>query len=142
MELKVRRLEPPEAALAASVVRTFAAKEVSVADLKKFLSNPANYLIVAEMDGELAGFLLAHALERLKEASRKMFIYEIEVKASCRRQGVGTALIRYVRGIVRREGMMSAFVFTNYSNDGAVKFYQSTGAKVAKGDDLLFVYDG
>ena len=142
MSLKVKRLESRDTPLAAQVVKTFAAKDVSLEYMKRFLSNPANYLIVAEAEGNLAGFLLAYALERMKEDSHKMFIYEIEVVEGFRRKGVGTALINSVLGIVRREKMMSAFVFTNHSNKGAVEFYKSTGAEIENGDDLLFAYEG
>lgn len=144
MEVKVKRLEATDALQAVSVVRVFYAKEVSPQHMERFLSNPANYLIVAEADGNShpawAGFLLAYALERLKEDALKMFIYDIEVAEQYRRQGVGTALIGHVRRIVKQEEMVSAFVFTNYSNEGAVGFYKSSGAKIVNGDDLLFVY--
>lgn len=140
--MKVSRVEAQDAPLAVAVVKTFAAKDVSRQHMERFLTNPANYLIVAHVEDNLAGFLLAYALERLKEDSHKMFIYEIEVAEGYRRKGVGTALVRYVRDIVRREKMLSAFVFTNYSNEGAVEFYKSTGAEVENGDDLLFVYEG
>ena len=141
MQLNVRRLEQGDAALAVDLVKSFAAKDVSLAYVERFLSNPLNYLIVAQVDREVAGFLLAHALQRLKQASYKMFIYEIDVAEKHRRKGVGTALIEYVREIVRKEEMLNAFVFTSYSNQGAVEFYKSTGGKMENGDDLMFVYD-
>lgn len=128
--------------MAARVVKAFAAKDVSVEYLERFLSNPINYLIVAEANDEAVGFLLAYALERLKEDSHKMFIYEIEVAEGYRRKGIGTALISYVRSVVKREKMISAFVFTNHSNEAAVEFYKRTGAGIVNGDDLLFVYPG
>jgi aminoglycoside 3-N-acetyltransferase I len=142
MRLEVKRLEPQHASLAADVVRCFAAKDVSLEYLGRFLANPANYLIVAHVESEPVGFLLAYALERLKEESHKMFIYEIEVAEGYRRKGIGTALIGYVRDIVKRKKMANAFVFTNHSNEDAVAFYKSTGAEVEGGDDLLFVYEG
>lgn len=140
MKFTVRRLESKDAAIAVELVKTFASKNVSLEYLQKFLSNPANYLIVAEVENKLAGFLLAHRLERLKQDSFKLFIYEIDVDEKFRRKGIGTALIEFAKNIVRREKMMNAFVFTNYSNKGAVEFYKSTGAKIENGDDLMFVY--
>ena len=140
MEFKVRRFESKDAARGVELVKSFAAKNVSLEYLRKFLSNPANYLIVAEAGNELAGFLLGYRLERLKEESFKFFIYEIDVDKNFRRRGVGTALIEYAKNIVRAEKMISAFVLTNYSNEGAVEFYKSTGAKIENGDDLMFVY--
>jgi ribosomal protein S18 acetylase RimI-like enzyme len=139
MKLKVRRLELTDAPLA-RVVKSFAAQEVSLEHMRGFLSNPANYLIVAEAGGEPAGFLLAYALERLKEDARKMFIYELDVAEGFRRKGVGRALINHVRDILKEEKMLSAFVFTNYSNEGAVEFYKNTGGKIVNGHDLLFTY--
>ena len=142
MQLKVRRLETKDAALAVGMVKSFAAKDVSLDYLERFLSNPLNYLIVAEVDDDdLAGFVLAHALQRLKQDSYKMFIYEIDVAEKHRRKGVGTALISYVRQTVKKEKMLNAFVFTSYSNKGAVDFYKSTGGKIENGDDLMFVYE-
>lgn len=140
MEFSVRRLESKDAAIGVELVESFAAKNVSSEYLQNFLSNPANYLIVAEVGNKLAGFLLAHRLERLKEESFKLFIYEIDVDENFRRRGIGTALIEYAKYIVKQEKMISAFVFTNHSNEGAIKLYKSTGAKIETGDDLLFVY--
>ena len=140
MKLSVRRFEPNDAAIAAGLVKSFAAKDVTSEYLQKFLSNPANYLIVAEFGNELAGFLLAYRLERLKEEAFKFFIYEIDVIEKFQRRGVGTALIEYAKNIVRAGNMINAFVLTNHSNRGAVEFYKSTGAKIENGDDLMFVY--
>jgi ribosomal protein S18 acetylase RimI-like enzyme len=140
MEFTVRRFESKDAARCVELVKSFAAKEVSPAYLRRFLSNPANYLIVAEAGNELAGFLLGYRLERLKEESFKFFIYEIDVDKNFQRRGVGTALINYTKGIVRQEKMINAFVFTSYSNEGAVEFYKSTGGEIKNGDDLMFVY--
>jgi aminoglycoside 3-N-acetyltransferase I len=140
MELRVRKFESKDAARGVELVESFAAKNVSIEYLQKFLSNPANYLIVAEAGNELAGFLLGYRLERLKEESFKFFIYEIDVDKNFQRRGVGTALIEYAKNIVRAEKMINAFVLTNYSNEGAVEFYRSTGAKIENGDDLMFVY--
>jgi ribosomal protein S18 acetylase RimI-like enzyme len=140
IKFSVRRLESKDAASAAELVKAFAAKDVSLKYLQKFLSNPANYLIVAEAENKVAGFLLAYRLERLKEESFKLFIYEIDISENFRRQGIGTALVEYARNVVREENMINAFVFTNYSNQGAVEFYKSTGGEIENGDDLMFVY--
>lgn len=141
MQLKISKLEPENAATAVKLVKSFAARDVSLEYMQEFLSNPRNYLIVAELDGELAGFLLAHALQRLKQVSHKMFIYEVDVAENHRRRGVGTALIAHLRQIVKQEKMMNAFVFTSYSNEGAVEFYKRTGGKIKNGDDVMFVYE-
>lgn len=88
MEFSIRRLESKDAAIGVELVESFAAKNVSAEYLRKFLSNPANYLIVAEAENKPAGFLLALRLERLKDESFKLFIYEIDVDEQFRRKGI------------------------------------------------------
>jgi ribosomal protein S18 acetylase RimI-like enzyme len=141
MNINVKRFDIQDAPFAVQLVKSFASKDVSRAYMETFFGNPANYLIVAEVGGKSAGFLLAHALQRLKEDARKMFIYEIDVAEEFQRQGVGTRLIEYVVDVVTSERMLNAFVFTNQSNKGAVEFYKSTGGKIINGDDLMFVYE-
>jgi ribosomal protein S18 acetylase RimI-like enzyme len=142
MELRIKRLESQDVHIAIKVVKSFAAKDASFQHMQRFLSNPTNYLIVAQANDNVVGFLLAYALDRLKEDSHKMFIYEIEVTESHRRKGIGAALISYVRGIVKQEKLVSPFAFTSYSNEGAVEFYKSDEGEIENGDDLLFVYVG
>lgn len=140
MELTVKRITGSNASAAVQLVKTFAGKEISIRYMVSFLHNPANYLIMADLDGVAVGFLLAYALERLKEDARMLFIYEIEVAAGQRRKGIGTALIEAIRDIAVREEVAHAFVITNYSNVGAVAFYQHTGGEMVDGDDALFRY--
>jgi ribosomal protein S18 acetylase RimI-like enzyme len=137
--LKIRQLRPADAPVAASLVRQFRGDQIAVPYLERLLQNPANFLIVAETDGALLGFLFAHCIDRLHREETHYFIYELEVAPNRRRQGIGTALVRYLRNVAEREGV-EAFVLTNHSNRAAVSFYQATGARIENGDDLLFVY--
>ena len=140
MGVTVRRLSAKDAPVAAQVVKSNSSKVVPSGYMVRLLGNPANFLLVADHNSEVAGFLLAYTLERLKEAVRMVFIYEIEVANCYRRIGIGTALIEEIRDIAAREGMVHAFVITNYSNAGAVAFYRHTGAKIENGDDVIFRY--
>lgn len=136
----VLRYETADAAKAVGLVKRCHKTDVTVARMERFLANAANYLLVAEVDGEPAGFLLAYSIDRLDEDAAAMFVYEIAVAQEHQRKGLGTALISTIRGIAKRERMIETFVFTNYSNEGAVRFYKSTGGIIENGDDLLFVY--
>jgi ribosomal protein S18 acetylase RimI-like enzyme len=57
-----------------------------------------------------------------------------------RRQGVGAALLSFMRTLAEQQGMREVFVFTTRSNRAAVEFYTATGGLAENGDDLLFVY--
>ncbi len=140
MGLTVTRIMGSDASAAVRLVNTFARKEISIRYMVRFLHNPANYLLMADLDGVAVGFLLAYALERLKEEERMLFIYEIEVTADQRRERIGTALFEAVRDIAVREGVECAFVITHSSNVGAVAFYKHTGGERVDGDDVVFRY--
>lgn len=138
----VRRLAPGEETTAKRVVERFMEREVAVEHLETFLADPKHHLFVAEREGAVAGFLLAYGLDRLDGQGPMLFLYEIEVAAEHRRQGIGSDLLAAALEIVKREGWKETFVLTERSNAGAVAFYESTGGRMAGGDDLLFVYEG
>lgn len=139
MEFAIRRLTGTDAPVAQKLVCQFHDRELSVRHLEKTLADPVNYLVIAEVNDRLAGFLFAHRIDHLSRAGSQIFIYEIEVEPEFRRKGIGTALIDFILDVAQRDGI-EAFVFTNHSNKGAVEFYKSTGGVVENGDDLLFVY--
>ena len=137
---KIRRLESNNANTGVALVEQFHSSDVSLERIERLLSNEANYLIVAEIEDNLAGFIWAHRLERLDRNPFVIFLYEIEVAADYRRKGIGTALIDFIRELSNEERPTEMFLFTNHSNAAAVEFYKSTGAKIENGDDLLFIY--
>ena len=140
--MRIRRLGGGDADLAVATMREFKGRSVSTAEAEAFLGDSRHYLIVADDLGEPAGFLLAYRLNRIDRPSAKLFIYELEVAERCRRRQIATSIVKIVNEIASRERMMSIFVLTNRSNEAAVAFYKSTGARIANGDDLMFVYEG
>ncbi len=139
IKMKIRRLTHNDADTATALVKQFHSSNVTLERVEKLLLNEANYLIVAEVEDSLAGFVWAYRLERLHRNPFVIFLYEIEVAADYRRKGIGTALINFIREL-SPERPTEMFLFTNHSNAAAVEFYKSTGAKIENGDDLLFVY--
>ena len=138
--MKIKRLGPEDVELAAAVVKRFKRQDVTPEYLDHFLSNPRHLVFVAEIGGKPEGFLLAYRLERLDGLPPKIFVYEVDVVEESRRRGIGTQLMDAVRELIREEELNSAFVLTNYENEGAVAFYESTGGKVLHGDEVMFVY--
>ena len=100
MNTQVRRVGPEEAALARAVASVFKSAAITTEHAAEFLSSPANYLIVAEADGNLAGFALAYRLERLDRPAAQLLVYEVGVAPDLRRRGIGAGLMAFVRQIV------------------------------------------
>ena len=109
--IAIERLRPGDAARAEKVVRTFKSDSRAETALEAFLRNPANYLLVAEQEGEAIGFLLAYRLERADREASQMFVYEVEVAPAWRGRRLASALMEKIKDLARVEGMFEAFVF-------------------------------
>ena len=140
MNVQIRRLDRQEAGLAEEVVRWFKGSSRSPGSMRGFLGNPANYLLIAEAEGEVGGFLMAYRLERADREASQMFVYELGVAAPLRGQGLATALIEGITALARAEGMFEAFVLTSQGNDPARRLYARTGGVVEDDSAVLFVY--
>jgi ribosomal protein S18 acetylase RimI-like enzyme len=138
----IRRLKPGDEMRAGEVAATFKAAQCPLPRARRFLANPANYLIVAESAGELAGFALAYRLQRLDRAAAQLFVYEVGVTPQHRHGGIGASLMAYVRNVVAEESLIEAFVLTDQGNDAAMHLYRSTGGQVEGAGSVLFVYPG
>ena len=142
MDISVRRLGEGDEAVACEVARTFKNAVIGTDLAASILANPANYLVVAEANREIAGFLLAYHLDRIDRPAGQLFIYEVAVGPDHQRRGVGKALMGFATAVVESEGLMEAFVFTNRDNAAARALYQRTGARAEDDHGVLFVYPG
>lgn len=138
----IRRYRQNDADPARNLVKFFKHQDISCDYIKSFLTNPANYLIVAEVDEEPVGFLLGYANQRIETASNRVYIHEIAVTPAYRRQGIGIGLVEYIRQEMEKDGIKKCFLITQRSNRGAVKFYTSIGFQIPNEDDVVFVSPG
>jgi aminoglycoside 3-N-acetyltransferase I len=75
-----------------------------------WLANPNHVALVAEGAGEALGALAAYVLPKFEQARAEIYIYDLAVLESARRQGVATALIDHLRAIAREVGAWTIFV--------------------------------
>ena len=134
----VRRLQAGDEAVAREAVARFKNSYPTVDHTRRFLGNVNHYFYVAEVDGELAGFLLAYKMERCDGERAMMFLYEIEVLSRHRRQGVGRALVEAVKEECERRGFLKMFVLTEESNEPAQRLYLASGGTLEQKGALLF----
>ena len=138
-DLTIRKLGSRDATLARDVVRRFHECRVSDTHLRQTLADEHNLLLVAEVAGELVGFVWAHWLDRLRLERRQLFVYEIEVAPEFRRRGIGTRLMQSVFAEAAAAGS-ETFLLTERSNEAALAFYRRLGAMTEHGDSVLFRY--
>jgi GNAT superfamily N-acetyltransferase len=135
MALTVRRLglgdEPVLAVLAEEAPefdlagRTSTERPLSADDAAAYLADPAVLHWVAEDAGRVVGELLCHRLRLPSGEGQELLLYSIGVRASERRRGVGTALVRAMLGWMERAGVPEAWVLAD--NPGAEAFYAACG---------------
>ena len=141
--MRIRRLGPPDAALAVGALRSL--KETARDDLgdevlRRFLARPENVLLVADEGTTPAGYLVAYFLDRVDRPESMACLYEIGVSAEHRRRGIGRALIEELQRICREARVMKVWVVASRSNEAAMRLYAGTGAREAGVDDVVFVY--
>lgn len=76
----------------------------------RWLANPDHIALLAERNGTPVGALTAYVLPKFEQARSEIYIYDLAVLASARRQGVASALINHLRAIARDIGAKTIFV--------------------------------
>ena len=94
-------------------------------ELRLFITSPRGLTVVAEEDGEIAGFLVA-SLEKNKLAH----IITIDVRAESRGCGVGQALMHETERRFKEKHAVAIALEVAVDNSPAVKFYTKLGYTV------------
>lgn len=97
--------------------------------MAKMLTNPLFIPLVA-MDGEkMVGAITAYELPKLEQQRSELYIYDLAVVESHRRQGVATGLIELTQKIATEVGAWVVFVQADYVDEPAVKLYEKLGIR-------------
>ncbi len=104
-------------------------------ELRDFLyviwKNPQQEIVVAELEGKVCGFAVLNHIN--KPENPFMFerdfldIDEFGVDASCRRQGIASAMIRFIREFAREKGFRRIELNMWEFNRSALAFYEAAG---------------
>jgi len=142
----VRRLKPEDSQLAERAinilkpVRERDYKDVTTDWTRDFLGEEKNILIVALKERSPVGFVLAYLLDRVDRNQTMMLLYEIMVSDRHRGRGCGRKMINELKKIGCDLNVLEIWVLTDKSNSAAIGLFESTGARRAGDDDVMFVY--
>jgi GNAT superfamily N-acetyltransferase len=139
--LKIRPATPADAATIASLVRELADYEKllheakgTAADFERELEspNPVISVLIAEWNGEPAGFALYFFNFSTFVARPGLYLEDLFVRPALRSHGIGRALLRELAKIARTRdcGRMEWAVLD--WNEPALRFYQTLGARQMK----------
>lgn len=97
--------------------------------LTSLLADPAFIVLVSEKDGEVAGGLAAYLLRKFEQKRSEIYIYDLGVLESERRQGIATALIEALKREARRLGDCVIFVQADRDDPPAIALYSKLGSR-------------
>ena len=109
-----------------------------VRDRLRLLEDPERTLLVADVKGCLAGFIDVH-VQRVVEADPYAEVGGLVVKAECRGEGLGAALLAADAEWSRGRGLAVMWIRANLAREGVHDFYPAVGCRRVK-DQRVYEY--
>ena len=137
----IRQLGPADTALMDAVSTIFGAafadpaaytsKRPGAAYLRKLLGGDSFIALAACEDGQVTGALCAYELHKFEQERSEIYIYDLAVLATHRRQGIATALIRALQDIAAARDAYVIFVQadTQPEDAAAIALYGKLGVR-------------
>nr|AIA13133.1 AAC3-I [uncultured bacterium] len=79
--------------------------------------------------GQVVGGLVAYVLDKLEMARSEIYIYDLAVDESHRRQGIATELINELKAIAAKTGAWVIFVQADREDEPAIQLYEKLGVR-------------
>ena len=108
---------------------TYGARPPAPAYLRRLLAGDSFIALVAREDARVIGGLAAYELRKFEQERSEIYIYDLAVAPSHRRQGVATALIRELQRIGSRRGAYVMFVQADPPDAPAIALYSTLGLR-------------
>lgn len=97
--------------------------------LERWLGRPDHIALVAEVDGNPVGGLVAYELVKFEQARSEIYIYDLAIDEAWRRRGLATALIERVQATAAQVGAWVVYVQADYVDAPAVALYEKLGVR-------------
>ena len=110
-------------------VETYGRKRPSAQYLQRLLGSDHITALIAEKNAAVVGGLAAYELQKFEQERSEIYIYDLAVAASHRREGIATALIEELRRIAATRGAWVIFVQADYGDEPAIALYTKLGVR-------------
>jgi aminoglycoside 3-N-acetyltransferase I len=110
---------------------TYTAKRPSVGYLRRLLGGDS-FIAIAALDGhEVVGGITAYELKKFEQERSEIYIYDLAVAESHRRQGIATDLIDTLKAVATARGAWVMFVQadTDPDDEPAIALYTTLGTR-------------
>src|SRR4051794_19627264 len=97
--------------------------------LRSLLSTDYFIALAAMAEGRVVGGIAAYELKKFEQRRSEIYIYDLAVADTHRRQGIATALIHALKTIARTRGAYVIFVQADRGDEAAIALYAKLGAR-------------
>jgi aminoglycoside 3-N-acetyltransferase I len=97
--------------------------------LRQLLSSGSFVALAALSGAEVVGGLAAYMLPKFEQVRSEIYIYDLAVDESRRRQGIATAMIEELRKLAQARGAYVIFVQADHGDEAAISLYTKLGAR-------------
>lgn len=111
--------------------KTYTGKRPSADYLQRLLGGESFIAIAALKGTEVVGGIAAYELIKFEQERSEIYIYDLAVSESHRREGIATALIEAVKKVARERGAYVIFVQadTDLEDEPAIALYTRLGQR-------------
>jgi ribosomal protein S18 acetylase RimI-like enzyme len=102
----------------------------------RFLTDPTHHLLIAYSAQIPAGFVSGVEVTH-PDKGTEMFLYELAVDTAHRHHGIGTALVRALADLARKQGCYGMWVLVDDENAAAAATYRKADGDV-ESQPLMF----
>lgn len=110
-------------------VETYSGARPSVAYLERLLASDYFIALAALKSGEVVGGIAAYELNKFEQERSEIYIYDLAVAATHRREGIATALIVELKRIAAARGAYVILVQADLGDSPAIALYTKLGTR-------------
>lgn len=139
MAVEIRRLGADDVSLMQAMLKMFGdafedpeaydEARPSEAYLGALLARGSFIALAAREDAAVVGGIAAYVLDKFEQERSEIYIYDLAVAASHRRQGIATALIAEMQTIAGTVGAHTIFVQADRDDEPAIALYSRLGRR-------------
>jgi len=108
---------------------TYGGARPSAAYLHRLLGSDSFIALAALQGGEVVGGLAAYELRKFEQERSEIYIYDLAVAATYRRQGIATALIVQLKKVAAARGAYVIYVQADLGDAPAIELYTKLGTR-------------
>ncbi|HEY7888688.1 MAG TPA: AAC(3)-I family aminoglycoside N-acetyltransferase [Steroidobacteraceae bacterium] len=110
---------------------TYSSAPPADAYLGDLLAEPHIIVLVALVEAQVTGGLVAYELRKFERRRSEIYLYDLAVAEPFRRRGIASALLQQLCALAAERGASSVFVQADYADQPAIALYTKFGAREA-----------